>query len=151
MEIIIKDALPLDIDHMLPLLARPYATQQDFKFNDEKRARGLRLMLDGCGKHRTVKVAWVNDTIVGMCTAQAQISMLQGAINAVVNDLIVDRAYRKKGVATLLLSAIERWAANKGIKCISLLAEKDDQDRLDFYSEQHWERTSLICLVKSLN
>ena len=151
MEIIIKDARSLDIDRMLPLLAQQYATQQDFKFNAEGWARGMRLMLDGCGKHRIVKVAWLNDTIVGVCTAQAQISMVQGNINAVVNDLIVDRAYRKKGVATLLLSAIEGWATNKGIKSISLLAEKDDRDSLDFYSEKHWERTSLICLVKSLN
>jgi len=151
MEIIIKDAHPLDIDYILPLLAQQYATQQDSEFNAESRARGLRLMLDGCGKHRAVKVAWVNDTIVGMCTAQAQISMARGDIHAVVNDLIVDRAYRKKGVAPLLLSAIENWAANKGIKAISLLAEKDDRDGLDFYSENHWERTSLICLVKALN
>lgn len=149
MEIIIKDARPVDIDHMLPLLARQYATQQGFNFNVQ--ARGLRLMLDGCGKHRSVKVAWVNGAIVGMCTAQAQISMVRGDIDAVVNNLIVDRSYRKKGVATLLLSAIENWAANKGIKSLSLLAEKEDQERLDFYRQQQWKSASLICLVKSLN
>ncbi|WP_020585352.1 GNAT family N-acetyltransferase [Desulfobacter curvatus] len=151
MEIIIKDARPVDIDHMLPLLARQLATQQEFKFNPQIQARGMRLLLDGCGKHRTVKVAWMNDVIVGMCTAQAQISMVQGNVNAVVNDLIVDHACRKKDVATLLLSAVESWAVNKGIKSISLLAEKDDRDSLDFYSKKAWNRTSLICLVKSLN
>ena len=150
MEIIIKDARLVDIDRMLPLLAQQYATQQGFEFNAEAQARGLRLMLDGCGKHRAVKVAWMNDAIVGMCSAQAQISMVQGNINAVVNDLFVDRACKKNGVATLLLSAVESWAANKGIKSISLLAEKDDQDRLDFYSKKQWKPTSLICLVKSL-
>ena len=151
MEIIIKDARPIDIDQMLPLLTQQFATEQDFKFNPGVQARGLRLMLDGCGKHRAVKVAWMNDTIVGLCSAQAQISMVQGNLNAVVSDLIVDRAYKKKGLSTLLLSAIEGWAVNKGIKSISLLADKDDKDCLDFYNKDAWKRTSLICLVKSLD
>ncbi|WP_320041875.1 GNAT family N-acetyltransferase [uncultured Desulfobacter sp.] len=151
MEIIIKDAHPVDIDLMLPLLAQQFAIEQGKEFNYGDQARGLRLMLDGCGKHRAVKVAWMNDVIVGMCTAQAQISMVQGNINAVVNDLIVDRKCKKKEVAALLLSTIEDWALNKGIKSISLLAEKDDQDSLEFYSEGNWQCTPLICLVKFLN
>lgn len=151
MEIIIKDARSVDVDQMLPLLAQLFVIERDFEFNPRIQTRGLRLMLDGCGKHRTVKVAWVNDTIVGMCTAQARISTAQGNISAVVEDLVVDREYRKKGIATLLLSAIEGWAVDKGIKSISLLADKDNHDGLDFYNKKEWKRTSLICLVKSLD
>lgn len=151
MDIIIKDALPADIDQMLPLLAQLFAIEQDFEFNSEAQTRGLRLMMDGCGKHRAVKVAWVNDTIVGMCTAQTRISTAQGNISAVAEDLVVAGEYRKKGIATLLLSAIEDWAVNKGIKSISLLADKDNQGCLDFYNKKEWKRTSLICLVKSLD
>nr|WP_320015608.1 GNAT family N-acetyltransferase [uncultured Desulfobacter sp.] len=151
MNIIIKDALPVDIDQMLPLLAQLFAMEQDFEFNSEAQARGLRLMLDGCGKHRAVKVAWVNDAIVGMCTAQTRISMVRGNIGAVVGDLVVAREYKKKEIAALLLSAIEGWAINKGIKYISLLADKDNQDDLNFYHEKAWKRTSLVCLVKSLD
>ena len=84
MNIIIKDARPVDIDQMLPLLAQLSAAEQDFEFNSRAWTKGLRLMLDGCGKHRTVKVAWVNATIVGMCSAQARISTAQGNISAVV-------------------------------------------------------------------
>lgn len=151
MEIIIKDALPVDIDQMLPLLAQLFAIEKDFEFNSKVQTRGLRLMLDGCGKHRTVKVAWMNDAIVGMCTAQTRISTAQGNISAVVEDLVVDREYRKQGIATLLLSAIEDWAVNKGIKSISLLADKNNHSGLDFYNKKEWNPTALICLVKSLD
>jgi len=151
MEIIIKDALVVDIDRMLHLLAQQFATAQGFEFNPGVQARGLRLMLDGCGKHRAVKVAWMNDTIVGMCTAQSQISMVRGNINAVVGDLVVDRACRKERVVPCLLSAIEGWAVKKGMKSIFLLADENDQDGLDSYHKEAWERTSLICLVKSLD
>jgi len=150
MEIIIKDARPLDIDQMLPLLAQLCEIEQDFEFNSRVQTRGLRLMLDGCGKHRTVKVAWMNDTIVGMCTAQTRISTAQGNISAVVEDLVVDREYRNKGIASLLLSAIEGWAVSKGIKSISLLADKDNHKGLDFYNKKAWKRTALVCLVKPM-
>jgi ribosomal protein S18 acetylase RimI-like enzyme len=145
MDIIIKDALPVDVDQIVPLLA------QRFDVDVQDQTRGLRLMLDGCGKHRTVKVAWINDAVVGICTAQARISMVHGNINAVVEDLVVDRGHKNKGVARRLLSAIEGWAANKGIKSISLLVDKNDRERIDFYSKQAWGSTPLICLVKSLD
>jgi GNAT superfamily N-acetyltransferase len=145
MDIIIKDALPVDVDQIVPLLA------QRFECNAQDQTRGLRLMLDGCGKHRTVKVAWVNDAVVGICTAQARISMVHGNINAVVEDLVVDRGHKNKGVTHRLLSAIEGWAANKGIKSISLLVDKNDHERIDFYNKQAWESTPLICLIKSLD
>nr|WP_319490378.1 GNAT family N-acetyltransferase [uncultured Desulfobacter sp.] len=145
MDIIIKDALPVDVDQILPLLSQ----RSDFDVQDQ--TRGLRLMLDGCGKHRTVKVACADDAVVGICTAQARISMVHGNINAVVEDLLVDRGHKNKGVSALLLSAIEEWAENKGIKSISLLVDKNDQERIDFYNTQAWESTPLICLVKSLD
>lgn len=151
MNIVIKDARPVDIDQMLPLVAQLFAMEQVSEFNSEVQARGLRLMLDGCGKHRAVKVAWVNDAIVGMCTAQTRISTLRGNVSAVVGDLVVAREYKKKEIATLLLSAIEDWAINKGIKSISLLADKDNRDDLDFYIEKAWKQTSLVCLVKPLD
>ena len=145
MDIIIKDALPVDVDQILPLLAQ----RVDCDVQDQ--TRGLRLMLDGCGKHRTVKVAWVGGAVVGICTAQARISMVHGNINAVVEDLVVAHGYKNKGVAALLLSGIEEWAENKGIKSISLLVDQKNQGRIDFYNKQAWETTSLICLVKSLD
>ena len=136
MDIIIKDARPADIDQMLPLLAQLFAIEQDFEFDSDTQTRGLGLMLDGCGKHRSIKVAWINGTIVGMCTAQTRISTAQGNISAVVEDLVVDRNHRKKGIATHLLSAIEAWAANKGIATISLLADKDNHNGLEFYKQK---------------
>ncbi|WP_321495725.1 GNAT family N-acetyltransferase [uncultured Desulfobacter sp.] len=151
MDIIIREARPADIDQMLPLLAQLFAIEQDFKFIPEIQTRGLRLMLDGCGKHRSVKIAVVNDTIVGMCTAQTRISTAQGNISAVVEDLVVDSEHRNKGIGTLLLSGIEEWAANKGIRSIALLADKENHRGLDFYNKKEWKTTALICLTKSLD
>ncbi len=147
----IKDADPKDIDQMLPLLEQLFSIEADFKFDQQVQARGLALMLDGCGKHRAVKVACTEEgKIIGMCTAQTRISTAQGKISAMVEDLVVDKAGRGKGIGSGLLSAIEDWARMRGIASIQLLADKDNQKGLDFYKAQGWESTALVCLVKQL-
>ncbi len=150
MEIEIKEARPVDIDQMLPLLAQLFAIEEDFQFNPKTQALGLRLMLDGCGKHRTVKVAWIKDRIVGMCTAQTRISTAQGKISAVVEDLVVDHEYRGLKIGTRLLQAVEEWSRQKGISSISLLADKNNHKGLEFYKTRAWDQTALICLVRHL-
>lgn len=147
---LIRDAAHQDIDQMLPLLSQLFEMEEDFEFNSDKQSRGLRLMLDGCGKHRTVKVACIEEKIVGMCTAQTRISTAQGNISAVVEDLVVDNEYRSKGIGALLLSAVEDWSKSRGMEAIALLADKNNHTGLTFYKKKNWKGTSLICLVKSL-
>lgn len=150
MTIIVRDATPKDINAMLPLLEQLFSIEADFNFNPDTQARGLMLMLDGCGKHRAVKLACDNDKVIGMCTAQTRVSTAQGKISAVVEDLVVDKAYRGRGIGPLLLDAIEDWAKKRGIATLSLLADRDNHKGLEFYAARHWQSTALICLVKSL-
>jgi ribosomal protein S18 acetylase RimI-like enzyme len=150
MEIIIRDADPKDIDKMLPLLKQLFAIETDFNFDQNVQARGLKMMLDGCGKHRAVKVALSGKKIIGMCTAQTRISTAQGKISAVVEDLVVDKNSQGQGIGPRLLDAVENWAIKKGITAISLLADKDNHKGLEFYRARNWEPTALVCLVKSL-
>ncbi len=149
--ITIRDANPKDIDQMLPLLEQLFSIEADFKFDSRVQARGLALMLDGCGKHRAVKVACTKEgNIIGMCTAQTRISTAQGKISAMVEDLVVDKACRGKGIGSRLLDAIEDWAGIRGIASIQLLADRNNHKGLDFYKALGWKSTALICLVKPL-
>ena len=150
MAIIIRDAAFTDIDGMLPLLEQLFAIEADFNFDPEVQARGLRLMLDGCGKHRSVKVAWEDDRIIGMCTAQIRISTAQGKLSAVVEDLVVDTDFRGLGIGGRLLGAIEDWARARGISTLSLLADRNNKTGLDFYAAANWKSTDLVCLTKAL-
>lgn len=147
---IIRDAKHKDINQMLPLLEQLFAIEEDFKFNSATQTQGLRMMLDGCGKHRVVKLACLDQQIIGMCTAQTRISTAQGRISAVLEDLVVDKRHRGRGIGHLLLAAIEDWAKTRGIASLGLLADKDNHQGLTFYEGQAWEGTKLICLVKSL-
>ena len=146
---IIRDANTRDIDQMLPLLEQLFSIEADFTFSPAVQRRGLSLMLDGCGKHRAVKLACEsNGRVVGMCTAQTRISTAQGNISAVVEDLVVDRDFRGQGIGRALLGAIDDWAEHRGITGLSLLADRHNTRGLAFYRSRGWQYTELVCLVK---
>ncbi len=146
--IVIRQANMLDVDHLVGLLEQLFAIEKDFDFNPGKHKKGLFLMLDGCGKHNTVKVALIHNTIVGMCTAQTRISTAKGEITAVLEDLVVDENHRGKGIGPALLENIVQWAEKRGIKNLQLLADRENTKALDFYKRQQWNSTQLVCLTK---
>lgn len=143
-----------DIPALVSLLKQLFAIEADFTFDCKKHETGLKLMMDGCGKHRTVRVAQIKNAegnkIVGMCTAQTRISTASGKITAVLEDLIVDEGHRNMGIGTALLKAMECWSKKIGIEQLSLLADKSNRPALSFYSTHNWKQTRMICLTKKL-
>lgn len=144
----IKNATHKDIDDLVNLLKQLFAIEKDFTFCPEKHAKGLHMMLDGCGKHRAVKIAIYKGKVVGMCTAQIRISTASGAMAAVFEDLVVDKAYRNNGIGCALLKEMYNWANFMDIQNVSLLADKNNAAGLDFYKQNGWKTTDLICLTK---
>ncbi len=149
-QIIIRTATINDVDALAGLLDQLFSIENDFTFNIEKQKNGLMMMLDGCGRHRSVKVAQYKKKLVGMCSAQTRISTAQGGITAVIEDLIVDSDFRNKGIGNRLLSAILGWAEKRNIQHFQLLADKDNTPALSFYKRLNWNHTRLICLTKTI-
>jgi hypothetical protein len=52
----IRNALPDDLEALAVLLQALFSIESDFKADTARQLRGLSLLLDGCGKHRCVKV-----------------------------------------------------------------------------------------------
>ncbi len=133
---------------MIELLHALFAIETDFIMDETHQRRGLRLLLDGCGKHRCVKVAQEENEVVGMCTAQLVVSTAEGAFSALVEDLVVAESCRGRGVGTALLSAVDAWARQHGATRLYLLADRTNQPALDFYWNRGWRKTRMICLRK---
>ncbi len=146
----IRNATLSDIEQMVALLKVLFSIEIDFKFDADVQRRGLRLLMDGCGKHRCIRVAEMNGQVVGMCTAQTLISTAEGGPAAMIEDLVVHVKYRNKGIGTELLASIESWARNLGIHRMQLLADKTNTPAMLFYKRQKWGETRLICLRKML-
>ena len=142
----IRDAQPDDVETLVELLQELFAIEADFSVDANQQRKGLMLLLDGCGKHRCLKVAQVDDQVVGMCSAQALISTAEGGWVALVEDMVVKAPYRGIGIGRRLMAAIEAWAAKRGMTRLQLLADRTNFAALDFYDKLGWCPTQMICL-----
>jgi GNAT superfamily N-acetyltransferase len=131
---------------MVGLLRELFSIEADFTIDEARQRRGLKLMLDGCLKHRCIKVAEVGGQVIGMCTAQTLISTAEGGVVALVEDVVVDPQFRGRGIGRNLMESIEDWARSRGATRMQLLADRTNFSALDFYDKIGWRPTQLICL-----
>lgn len=146
--ITIRTAEVADIEALVLLLTELFQIETDFQVNPDKQRAGLELLLNSDNGQIFVAQANNSSQIVGMCSVQVLISTAEGAKVGMVEDLIVSAAYRGQGIGQKLLTFMEQWAQQQGLKRLQLLADKNNQPALDFYARQDWQTTQLIALRK---
>ncbi len=146
----IRRAYQSDIPQICDLLTELFAIEADFIAAPDKQARGLQLLLED-KNGSLVLVASVENEVVGMCSVQTLISTSEGGPVGLLEDVVVKTDYRGKGVGTALLSEIFSWCEEKGITRVQLLADRDNQEALDFYASREWIFTNLICMRKHVH
>jgi len=146
MDVLIRAARPEDIPRMTDLLAELFSIETDFAPDIEKQIRGLSALVAGPPGRSCVLVAEQGGMAVGMATVQTLVSTAEGGRVGLVEDLVVRRNLHGRGVGTQLIDAILRWARSQGLTRLQLLADRDNQQALDFYASRNWVSTRLICL-----
>ena len=147
---VIREARAYDIDAMVGLLKQLFRIEDDFTFNDRKHRQGCAaLMADHT--HGTIHVAEINGAVIGMCTAQINVSTAEGGLSALVEDMIVDAHWRRRGIGSALLSSIRRWALDHHCVRMQLLADRRNDRALEFYRKGGWKTTNMICLRKKIH
>ena len=149
-EVLVRKAAVSDIDSLVRLLEELFSIEEDFIFDEQKQRKGLLLMLAD-QKERCVMVAELNKKVVGMCSVQTFISTAEGCPAGVIEDMIVSKKHRGKGIGKSLLESIEVWSKEKGIGRLQLLTDKNNTAALEFYKKTGWCNTQLICLRKVLS
>lgn len=148
MEAIIRRAEFSDIPDLVELLRELFSIEADFEFDAVRQEKGLSMMILSSGP-RYVMVAEVNQQIVGMCTAQLVVSTAKGGFSGLIEDMVINRKFRGKGLGSCLLEAVEKWCYVSGALRIQLLADKNNTRALTFYEKGNWQKTQLICLRKT--
>ena len=146
MDIKIRNAQPADLDALTTLLKELFSIEADFAVDEQRQRRGLSLMLDGCLKHRCIKVAQLAGRVVAMVTAQMLVSTAEGGMVALIEDMVVDKRLRGCGIGRRLMKSAEAWARERGASRLQLLADRTNFPALDFYDKIGWRPTRLICL-----
>ncbi|MEN6414143.1 MAG: GNAT family N-acetyltransferase [Veillonellales bacterium] len=146
-KLIVRQALPADIDSLVELLQLLFAIETDFSVDRERQRCGLEMMLQA-EKFRCVLAAEINRKVVGMCSAQLLVSTAEGGFKAMIEDVVVAEEYRGRGIGAQLLKSIAQWAAKQGATRLDLLADRGNGPALAFYKKLNWTFTELICLQK---
>lgn len=139
---LIRSAVAADISALVGLLQQLFSLETDFVPDAQKQRRGLELLLQR-PQQAVVLVALHDDEIVGMCSVQILISTAEGGEVALVEDVVVDAAWRGEGVGSALLEALQRWGQERGLSRLQLLADRGNTSALDFYYRRGWSPTQL--------
>ena len=146
-EIIIREAEWDDRIHLVRLLCQLTIRESDFHPDESRLERGIQLMLES-PETRTIYVAVNGNRIVGMCAGQLLLSTVEGGCVLLIEDFIVQKSFRKKGIGNRLIEAIEAWGQNRGAKRFQLLTEKKNETALKFYENRGWSQTQLTYLFR---
>ncbi|NTV53509.1 MAG: GNAT family N-acetyltransferase [Candidatus Firestonebacteria bacterium] len=134
---------------MIGLLRSLFALEPDYPFAEAKQRTGLQQLI-GRGQGTCALVAEAGERVVGMCTVQTVISTAEGGAVGWVEDVVVDPAYRQKSLGSGLMSALEAWAAQQGLKRLQLLADRKNAAAQAFYQKRGWSLTRMQAWRKML-
>jgi GNAT superfamily N-acetyltransferase len=147
---LIRQASPADVPWLCGLLSELFSIEADFTADSRKQAQGLNLLIKDASGSSAIFVAEESGEIVGMGSVQILISTAEGGPTGFVEDLIVLRKCRGKGIGTAILSEIVNWCNRKEVTRLQLLRDADNGDALLFYAAQGWKGTNLVCMRKML-
>jgi GNAT superfamily N-acetyltransferase len=148
MDLRIRPATSADLPALVRLVGVLFSIEADFTPNPERQRAGLMLLLTD-PRRCAVLVAERGSEVVGMVTAQLVASTAEGALSALVEDMVVEADSRGGGIGAALLRAIEAWARERGATRLQLLADCENAPALAFYVRMGWGATRLICLRRS--
>ena len=85
----------------------------------------------------------LNGEVIGMVNLLFTISTAEGGRVILLEDLIVRREHRGRGLGTTLMKATIALAKDEGISRITLLTDLDNTEAICFY-QKHGFQTSLM-------
>jgi GNAT superfamily N-acetyltransferase len=148
MDIIIRSARQGDISRMAVLLGELFSIEEDFAPDPEKQKSGISSLVGDPSGKSMVFVAEHAGVAVGMATVQTLISTAEGGRVGMVEDVIVDRSHRGRGIGMRLLDAVAKWSRQNGLTRLQLLADRENLPAVEFYVRQRWNATQLVCFRK---
>ncbi|MFM8365469.1 MAG: GNAT family N-acetyltransferase [Verrucomicrobiota bacterium] len=130
-----------DLPELAELLFDLFSLEADFTPDRDKQVRGLRLILEQPSRGR-IFVLRNDRMIVGMINLLITISTAEGGFVLLLEDLVVHREHRGRGLGKRLLQHAMGFAREKKFLRITLLMDPNER-LLDFYRRQGFVDSAL--------
>ena len=135
-------ATPEDIPRLCDLLALLFSQEVEFAPDPARQARGLgAIMADPSAG--VILVLKDGNEIVGMVNLLFTFSTFLGSRVALLEDMIVDPAHRRKGAGTMLLQAARKTASAHGCGRITLLTDGTNAEAKLFYRQMGFVESAM--------
>lgn len=133
----VQQAVPSDLGELVPLFDQ-YRVFQG-KTSDPAAAKTfLRARFDD--RDSVVFIAREDGAAAGFAQLYPSYSSVSVARIFILNDLFVHASVRRKGVASALLAAVERYAWSLGAARLTLNVARDNQTGQALYEREGWSR-----------
>jgi GNAT superfamily N-acetyltransferase len=136
-------ALTQDVPQLVELLKVLFGIEQDFHADPEKQSQGLQRLISESERGVVMTARDGSGKIIGMVSAQLVVSTAEGAYSAWVEDMVIDEAWRAKGIGRKLLESALAWARSRGATRAQLLVDLDNAPALGYYDHLGWQATRL--------
>lgn len=134
-----------DLEPMADLLAELFTLESDFKPDRDKQLAGLYTILDNPTVGQLF-VLRIDGRVAGMANALYTVSTAEGRQVVLLEDVIVNTAWRGRGFGRQLVEHILDWAGKRGLPRVTLLADQANTSALAFYEHLGFEHSAMRVL-----
>ncbi len=131
------------------LLHELFTLESDFQPRRDQQLRGLQQILAAPALGRLFVVR-ADGRVIGMANALISVSTALGSAVALLEDVIVQREYRGRGLGRRLVEQVCAWAKSQGMVRVTLLADKDNSAALAFYETLGFAPSAMVVRRKLL-
>jgi GNAT superfamily N-acetyltransferase len=146
----IEPATVEDLPALADLLHELFAGESDFRPNQVKQLRGLKLIIEQPNKGR-IFVIRSYGKLLGMINLLFTISTAEGGAVIILEDLIVVQDHRSEGLGTQLLDYALDFARQKDFQRITLLTDRLDERAKRFFKRRAFQESGMVPMRWLLN
>ena len=139
----IEPATEEDLPALADLLFDLFSKESDFRPDQVKQMRGLRLIIEQPNRGR-IFVLRSMDKLIGMINLLITISTAEGGFVMILEDLIICQEHRGQGYGAQLLNYALDFARQKDFKRITLLTERLDEPSKHFFHANGFHESSMV-------
>ena len=139
----IEPATVEDLPQLADLLYDLFTLESEFRPDQEKQLRGLRLILEQPNRGRIFVLRSV-DKIIGMVNLLITISTAEGGFVLLLEDLIIRQEHRGQGFGGQLLNYALDFARQKDFLRVTLLTVRMDDPSKRFFQKHGFHESDMV-------
>jgi len=138
-----------DIPTLVDFLGQLFMLEKDFEPDPESQASALNLIMEN-PEQTIIYIVEVDGGTAGMVALHLSISTAEGGWAGRIEDLYLKPEFRRQGIGKQVVQEILSITKEKGLKRITLVADKDNSPALQFYKSCGFQEMNLTSFARRI-